>query len=233
MYFVPITRGLPVFGSTAATTWLWSMTISPGFVGQGIVTGPIIPLHMLLGAVVGWGLLSPLAKAKGWAPGAVEDWDHGSRAWISWIAVSALVADAMVNLVAITYRSVFGPCWRLFTAARATTKARYQRMLSREIDDRDSSLDESTEPLLGHSTAEAIGAIRSKGRTWTVTAVIGTSFVVALIACIIGVRSIFTSFRWWYVLSAVVLALPMSVISIRCLAESDFNPQTTLGTKLR
>ena len=33
--------------------------MSPGFIGQGIITGPIITIHMLMGTVVGWGILSP------------------------------------------------------------------------------------------------------------------------------------------------------------------------------
>ena len=36
--------------------------------------GPETTGHMLLGALVGWGILSPLAKTQGWATGPVGDW---------------------------------------------------------------------------------------------------------------------------------------------------------------
>ncbi len=66
--------------------------------GQGIVTGPAIPLYMLTGAIVGWAVLSPLAKLQGWAPGDVGDWQSGSRGWILWPALSSLLAECLVDL---------------------------------------------------------------------------------------------------------------------------------------
>ncbi len=48
---------------------------------------------MLLGAVVGWGILSPLAKYKGWAPGPVGDWTTGSRGWLVWTSLAMYVSD--------------------------------------------------------------------------------------------------------------------------------------------
>ena len=61
MYFIPMLHQLPIFGSQAASEWLWTMDLSPGFFGQGMITGAAIPLHMLIGAVVGCGILSPYA----------------------------------------------------------------------------------------------------------------------------------------------------------------------------
>jgi OPT oligopeptide transporter protein len=79
MYFVHVFRKLPIFGRPAADHWLWTAGLSPSFFGQGVITGPAIPLHMLIGAIIGWGFLSPLAKHQGWAPGEVDDWENGSR----------------------------------------------------------------------------------------------------------------------------------------------------------
>uniref|UniRef100_A0A8H7K9Z1 Oligopeptide transporter n=1 Tax=Bionectria ochroleuca TaxID=29856 RepID=A0A8H7K9Z1_BIOOC len=98
IYFIPILRQLPVFGRKAATSWLWSVDLSPGFFGQGIITGPVITLHMLLGAIVGWGVLSPYARNQGWAPGDVDDWSTGSRGWIIWVSLAALLADASIKM---------------------------------------------------------------------------------------------------------------------------------------
>jgi hypothetical protein len=113
MYFVPIFHSLPIFGLQAAKKWLWTLDISPGFFGQGMITGPIIPLHMLMGAIVGWGTLSPYAKHRGWARGMVDDWQTGSRGWIIWVSLAALLADASVKLAWFLIR----PFWRQYLAS--------------------------------------------------------------------------------------------------------------------
>lgn len=97
-YFFPILRDLPIFGATAASTWLWTLNPSLAYVGQGIVMGPTTTLHMLLGAILGWGILSPLAKHKGWAPGKTSDWETGSKGWIVWTSLAIMLADAVVSL---------------------------------------------------------------------------------------------------------------------------------------
>src|SRR5687767_12076867 len=60
--------------------------------------GPSTSLHMLLGAVIGWGFLSPLAKNRGWAPGPVGDWEEGSKGWIVWVSLAIMLADSVINL---------------------------------------------------------------------------------------------------------------------------------------
>lgn len=97
-------RDVPVFGHVAASQRLWTVNFSPSYFGQGITTGLPVLLIMLAGAVVGWGILSPIAKFQGWAPGPVADWDSGSRGWIIWVSLSIMLADAMVRLVAFSIR---------------------------------------------------------------------------------------------------------------------------------
>ncbi|KAK4202791.1 putative oligopeptide transporter [Triangularia verruculosa] len=75
-YFVPVLREIPVFGHTASKKWLWSVDLSPGFFGQGVMAGPAVPLHTMMGAVAGWGILG----------------------WIIWIALASLLADTSVKL---------------------------------------------------------------------------------------------------------------------------------------
>lgn len=78
--------------------WLWTLNPSPAYVGQGIIMGPATTLHMLLGAILGWGILSPLAKRNGWAPGPVSNWETGAKGWIVWISLAIMLADALVSL---------------------------------------------------------------------------------------------------------------------------------------
>lgn len=97
-YFLPILHRLPIFGTHLANNWVWNLNPSPAYVGQGIIMGPATTFHMLLGAIVGWAVLSPIAKHKGWAPGPVDDWETGSKGWIVWVSLAIMLADAIVNL---------------------------------------------------------------------------------------------------------------------------------------
>ncbi|EHA18219.1 hypothetical protein ASPNIDRAFT_176338, partial [Aspergillus niger ATCC 1015] len=97
-YFVPQVRDIPILGLYLAKNWLWTLNPSPAYVGQGIIMGPSTCMHMLFGAFLGWGILSPLAKARGWAPGPVDSWEDGSKAWIVWISLAIMLADSLVSL---------------------------------------------------------------------------------------------------------------------------------------
>ncbi|OAA59672.1 oligopeptide transporter [Niveomyces insectorum RCEF 264] len=105
-YFVPAIRNIPIFGLTAAQTWLWTFNPSLAYIGQGVIMGPATTLHMLLGAVVGWAVLSPLAKIRGWAPGPIDDWETGSKGWIVWVSIAIMLADGLVSLGHISVRSL-------------------------------------------------------------------------------------------------------------------------------
>ena len=51
--------------------------------------------------IVGWAILSPLAKLEGWAPGPVGDMSTGSRGWILWVSLAIMCADSIVSLVPV------------------------------------------------------------------------------------------------------------------------------------
>lgn len=34
---------------------------------------------MLIGMTLGWAILGPIAKSKGWAPGPVSNWETGAK----------------------------------------------------------------------------------------------------------------------------------------------------------
>jgi OPT family oligopeptide transporter len=76
--------------------------MSPAYIGQGIIMGLPTTLSMLLGAILGWGILAPLAMAKGWAPGEIWDWKTGGRGWILWISLGIMLADCLVGLTVVT-----------------------------------------------------------------------------------------------------------------------------------
>ncbi|KAI7087372.1 oligopeptide transporter-like protein [Hortaea werneckii] len=89
-YFLPQIHSIPFLGTYLARKWLWSLNPSPAYVGQGIIMGPATTIHMLIGAIIGWAILSPLAKYRGWASGDVGDWNTGSKGWIVWATLEIM-----------------------------------------------------------------------------------------------------------------------------------------------
>jgi OPT family oligopeptide transporter len=63
-------------------------------------------LSMLLGTLLGWGILAPLAKGKGWAPGETGDWKTGGRGWILWVSLGIMLADCVVGLTVVTIKTI-------------------------------------------------------------------------------------------------------------------------------
>ena len=53
--------------------------------------------------LVGWGVLSPLSKHYGWAPGPVGDMTTGSRGWILWVSLAIMCTDSLVSLLPVIY----------------------------------------------------------------------------------------------------------------------------------
>ncbi|KAH7322925.1 hypothetical protein B0I35DRAFT_407341 [Stachybotrys elegans] len=64
-HYLPTLYSVPIFGHYASSNWLWAFDLSPAYVGYGIVLGPAVNIHVLLGGVLGWGILSPMAKRRG------------------------------------------------------------------------------------------------------------------------------------------------------------------------
>src|ERR1700738_1826290 len=82
--------------------------MSPAYIGQGIIMGLPTTLSMLLGAILGWGILAPMAKAKGWAPGDIGDWKTGGRGWILWVSLGGMLADCVVGLGVVAIKAIVG-----------------------------------------------------------------------------------------------------------------------------
>lgn len=61
-YFFPILRDLPIFGTAAASTWLWTLNPSLAYVGQGIIMGPATTIHMVSLGFKSVNLIRPLTR---------------------------------------------------------------------------------------------------------------------------------------------------------------------------
>ena len=250
-YFFPFLRNIPIFGSVAASTWLWTLNPSLAYVGQGIIMGPATTIHMLLGAVVGWGILSPLAKYKGWAPGSVDDWEHGSKGWIVWISLAIMLADAIVSLGYLATRSAlrylpdtkeiiglkYVPAGLKSLLSRATAKG-YSSVAGDDTDTDPSSLiqperrsstsssstdndnnDDTIDPESEHDADDAPPDQQISDR------VVGVGLVLSILFCIMCIHIVFGDLVPFYAtVTAVFMALVLSIMGVRALGETDLNP---------
>lgn len=199
--------------------------------------GPTTSSHMLLGAVIGWGIFSPIAKGKGWAPGPIDDWETGSKGWIMWVSLSLILADSIVNigwlilnLMMRVSKKLFRPFldhlrrgghWREFIAlnnyytgyaiTRDSNSTTRSGLVQQEVI--------AEEPLEDAPPGQQISAIY-----------VSIFFPMAVVFCVVCVYFSFGSYISPSTTAlATVLALLASSMGIRALGETDLNPTSGIG----
>ncbi|TKA78290.1 hypothetical protein B0A55_04753 [Friedmanniomyces simplex] len=236
-YFLPQLHSIPFLGPHLATTWLWSLNPSPAYVGQGIIMGPATTIHMLLGAVLGWAILSPVAKYKGWASGDVGDWNTGSKGWIVWVSLAIMLADAIVSLgwlilkPLIWYGKVYGPPFVHSVRERGLRKHLGELMRNPkmrgyspvDLNDAPTANGQPTSTsLLPQDEEKEYDAPADHLIGWKTTLF---GLLASLAFCILAVQY---SFRGMISISltmmALLLALLLSIMGVRALGETDLNP---------
>lgn len=231
-YFVPQLRNIPFLGIGLAQNWLWTLNPSPAYVGQGIIMGPATTAHMLLGAILGWGILSPIAKSKGWAPGPVDDWTTGSKGWIVWVSLAIMLADSIVSLGWLVVRPLINFSQRSGPEIYALMRRGRWHELRRRF---------SMSPA--RAGYAALGADGDSSANVTKDVSDDTPEADAPPEHLVGPRSLL----FWLVLSislyfvsihlsfpniipfgatvlALILSLLLSVMGVRALGETDLNP---------
>lgn len=205
--------------------------------------GPTTTLHMLLGAVVGWGILSPVAKSRGWAPGGVENWETGSKGWIVWVSLAIMLADSVVSLGWLTIRPLLLHAPHYYTRARELAKSArpldvLRVGLTKNVDYTAVASSESstalTPPVSNSSQQQATGENVNDKDTSDVDApsehlvsnrMVVVGLILSILVCIIAVHVVFGDLVPLYAtITAVVSALLLSVMGVRALGETDLNP---------
>lgn len=69
--------------------------------------------------LVGWGILSPLSKHAGWAPGPVGDMTTGARGWILWVSLAIMCSDSLISLVPVMAEILYSKVYLRLTGARS------------------------------------------------------------------------------------------------------------------
>ncbi|KAK3170723.1 hypothetical protein OEA41_002805 [Lepraria neglecta] len=228
-YFTPQLRGLPIFGLPLANNWLWRLNPSPAYVGQGIIMGPATTLHMLLGAIVGWGILSPLAKSKGWAPGPVSDWTTGSKGWIVWVSLAIMLADSVVSLGWLVLRPLilYGPSYYRDIRERISRQGFVSAFHIDRLKKGDYAAlaPSGTSPSQAdsknlHDAAEPDAPPEHLVSTRTVLVLL----TISIIICVLSIRYVFPPIPFGAIILSIILALLLSLMGVRALGETDLNP---------
>ena len=239
-YFIPVLRNLPIFGLPLAHTWLWTLNPSPAYVGQGIIMGPATTLHMLLGAIIGWAVLSPIAKHRGWAPGPVSDWETGSKGWIVWVSLAIMLADAVVGLGWLVAKTLIqhGPAWTRIANERFKSASTWKDFfIPKELSGYAALTiltSESHTPINSHrrlanckpnSTPSSEPPDDAPPHHLVSTRTVLILLPLTLIFCVICIHVTFGAYIPISLnLLAIVLALLLSIMGVRALGETDLNP---------
>lgn len=242
-YFVPQVHDLPILGGYLANTWLWTLNPSPAYVGQGIIMGPVTTAHMLLGAILGWGILSPLAKQKGWATGPVSDWATGSKGWIVWVSLAIMLADSIVSLgwlilrPSVFYLRLYGPTafeharkgqWKELGRAlnrppRGQDRTGYAPVRSSSLDNPGEADDDNDLTKLSPASDEP--EIDAPPEHLIHTRELSLWLVLSLILYFASIHIAFPAIiPFGLDVLALLLATLLSVMGVRALGSTDLNP---------
>jgi putative OPT family oligopeptide transporter len=78
--------------------------------GVGVLVGPRVGISVLLGSILAWGILGPLAFESGWVPPGPAGglWYNAGLQWLLWPGVALMVTAALTS---------FAFSWRTFLSA--------------------------------------------------------------------------------------------------------------------
>ncbi|SCV70481.1 BQ2448_1875 [Microbotryum intermedium] len=207
----PVVYAMPIFDvfGHLANDWLWWFTPSFSYIGQGIIMGLPTTASMNLGMFVGWAVLSPLAKTRGWAPGPVSSSIDGSRGWILWPALAVMMVESILSVCIVAFTQIAGP---LRSMLSHTTHGHHNN-------DGDDEEEHDPGPPGGRAEEEADPHFLLGG------------IVLSCVACVILVATMFgqDGIKWWATLIALALASIFSILGVRALGETDLNPVSAIG----
>ncbi|KAG8719972.1 hypothetical protein FRC08_001474 [Ceratobasidium sp. 394] len=198
-YFFPVIFNIPLFGVYLAREWLWYFSPSLSYVGQGIIMGFPTTLSMSLGMVFGWGVLSPISKLNGWAPGPTGDMITGARGWILWVSLSIICADSFVSITPTVYH---------------TFKSAYMTLVSKRV------------TMVGQEVPEEEPESRLVPDKWVWGGLAASILVGATLVWIVfGYEGI----KPWATVLGFLIGGILSHLGARALGETDLNPVSALG----
>ena len=201
--------------------------------------GPATAFPMLFGAVIGWGILSPLAKRKGWAPGPINDWAEGGRGWIAWIALVIMLTDALINLFWFIVKSILRFVPGLMS--RLTTLCSQWLPPSLWVPNRVG--DQNYVPILHRTSSasvlpsspqpfESSDNMREDAPSEHLVSnrAAAIMFALSLLVCLVSMQISFGSIiAPQHSVLAVFIAVLLSIMGVRAVGETDINPASGIS----
>ncbi len=214
--------------------------------------GPATTLHMLLGAIVGWAILSPLAKSKGWAPGPVGDWTSGSKGWIVWVSLAIMLADAIISLGWLVLRPTIAHGPQFFAELRDRARRGDWKGMFHSRQAEGYTVLHGAEPPDSLSLTRTTSSSHNSGNSPDTStpkqtqappkandsadedappsqlisnSTVAFGLLISILICILAIHLTFGSLIPLYAtLTSILLALLLSVMGVRALGETDLNP---------
>ncbi|MCA9218114.1 MAG: OPT/YSL family transporter, partial [Planctomycetales bacterium] len=81
-----------------AAAWSFKVYLGPSLFGAGFLIGPRVVLSLVLGAILSWAVLGPIAQWQGWTTTEIMNYNGGVRGWILWPGVALMVSEALSSL---------------------------------------------------------------------------------------------------------------------------------------
>jgi uncharacterized oligopeptide transporter (OPT) family protein len=197
-----------------------------------------VTLSMNAGMLVGWGVLSPLAKNLGWAPGPVSSTTDGSRGWIVrsegfvevmsgsyqlWVALAIMIAESIISLLPITlsYTARILAHRRQRSSGPRVFRAESPRNSNVTEDDYYDPSDDNDDSDPEHEPPHRLVPM-----SWVRWGLGGSAALgVGLVWYVFGSDGIHP----WATAVGLVLASVLSLIGVRALGETDINPVSDSG----
>ncbi|TFY82250.1 hypothetical protein EWM64_g1758 [Hericium alpestre] len=162
-------------------------------------------LSMNLGMLVGWGILSPISKHAGWAPGPVGDMTTGARGWILWTALAIMCSDSLISLAPVVGEIV----------GRVSQSIRQHH-----------GGDDSVAEVMSKDDDEIESEDRLVSTRTVVWGLMGSiTLGTILVWLVFGHEGI----KPWATLVGFLLGGLLSILGVRALGETDLNPVSGLG----
>ncbi|CEP11788.1 hypothetical protein [Parasitella parasitica] len=221
-YFLPAVNAIPIFnwitfGLIDFNAWQWYFTPSFSYIGQGIIMGLPTTLSMLLGCVVGWGVLSPVAFFAGWAPGPIDDWKTGSKGWILWISLGVMIAESCVSLLVVFVRAIV-----------QTVRRKQEERLYTSVSNGDESIQEE---MIEHVFQEEVVDVDAPMSQQVSGKVATIGLIASSALCAVMVRAVFgaDAMPLGMTVISILIAMFLSVLGVRALGKTDLNPVSGIG----
>jgi len=164
-----------------------------------------------------WGILSPLAKKQGWAPGIVNDWKNGSRGWIVWISLAIMLADSVVSLSLLAGDTIV-PLVKKQLIQNRWLRAHGSKFLAIPVEERVDAGIADDEADSEDEDADAPPEEQIDIKTFFIALSLTTGL------CIGTIRYCFPQVPVYLTVIALVVAFLMSIMAARALGQTDLNP---------